>query len=459
MTQIEPDEVPFRRRARPGFLLFPHLNSITPSTCRTDKLEIMVDGEIRHEGGGHLVDTLGLMSTDDVGSPETRVLNAPSGAGRNYLHVKRRAWLFGGQLELRSAGAGIRRVCLKLTLNPTRFAEHVRRVFAPHSIGDLEQIPLPDLLRHRLEVTSAIADETLDEQDNLLGPSPWATEVTRHWPRFVAFYASSVVRLIETDFNQRSACVNAYASSPAALRLCSPSETCPSIGYIEQYVELQVDDMLSVFPVFEQAIREAGMTVDVTTRSYVEYVSGRTHSARWMSTWLREGENLKVYSKTPNRLRVEVEYHGRSTGNDAHTISALVNDDNWRGRHTFSDKISALRADATDRLTRLVHRASVPTLPSTVTPVAALKSLILELRRTKKPAQHIEAFLSELFDHGSVGGGKGSPARAVAEAMKERSLFADARIHMRGKHRRFAPIPALQQAVDALRALADEDRT
>lgn len=452
MNDVEHHAVPARRRARPGFLLFPHIGEIPQFACRTDKLEIAVDGTFTFQTPEQLSDTIGLLSGENPNRPpESRVLNAPRGRERKRLTVRKDAWLFGGYLALRSIIGSSRQVTLNLSLNPTRFAEHVRRLFAPRMIAELEQVPLADLLRNRSEIADAIAATTLDGRDNILSVSPWATVVSRDWPAFVTFYATQACRLVEEDFNRFSEWQNVQPGP--VLRFHSPAESCPSIGYAEQHVEFSVDDARSLYHHFEQGIWEAGVDVSCTDRRSYDVVTGRTRSALWTETSLTDGVTLKVYAKAQTRLRAEVEYHAASSGRRAPTIGSLVLNENWSGRHSFAEKIAGLQLDACARLLRPIGLLSENPVPSSASPTTAMVEMLLALRHPKLKADGVRAFVSELFDQGHVGGDVNSPTRNVAEAMKRRGLFEDVHIAMRHTHARFRPTPSLRQAIEALRRL------
>lgn len=457
MSDTDLEGLTVRWRARPGLLLFPRMGEIPTIACRTDKMEIAVNGAFSFDTRDQLDDTLYSLSNDNPAHRprEARVLNALGGRGRDVLRIRRKAWLFGGRLVLGPTEGRSRIATLYLSLNPTRFAEHCRRAFAPRSIDDLRNRPRPELLRSRREIVAAIGQQALDGRDNLIGRSAWISEVSRRWPEFVTFYASEVCRLVEEDFNVHSAWQNPF--DPPVLRFQSPADTAPSIGYVEQHVEFQVDDDVhAAFRVFEQGIWNAGTDVRLTEHRANERVSGRTGSARWIETWLRQGVKLKVYAKAADRLRVEVEYHGPSAGGER-SVGQLVHEDCWTGRRSFAEKIGGLQADAVRRIAILTNHVSAPPTVATAQPAGVMMDLMIEVRRLRFPIEVTRAFLAELFAQGHVGGIEGSPVRRLAEALVKKNLFEPVSIVERNPYRRYRPVPVLRLAIEMLRSLDATD--
>lgn len=452
MTNTDMEGPTVRWRARPGLLLFPFIGEIPTFACRTDKMEIAVNGAFSFDTRDQLNDTLYTLSNDNPDRPrEARVLNALGGRDRNVLRIRRQAWLFGGRLVLGPIRGRSRLATLNLSLNPTRFAEHCRRVFSPRSIDDLRAISRADLLRSRREIVAEIGRDTLDGRDNFIARSSWISEVSRRWAELVTFYASEACRLVEEDFNAHSAWQNAVA--PPVLRFQSPANTAPSIGYVEKHVEFQVDDDVhAAFRVFEQGIWNAGTDVRLTEHRADERVSGRTGSARWIETWLRQGVKLKVYVKAADRLRVEVEYHGASAGGER-SVGQLVHVDLWTGRRTFAEKIGGFQEDAVRRIAILTNHVSAPPVVATAHPAAVMMDLMLEVRRLRFPIDVIRAFLAELFAQGHVGGREGTPVRQLAQALVKKGLFEPVDIVERNTYRRFRPTAVLRSAIEALRSL------
>jgi hypothetical protein len=125
-----------------------------------------------------------------------------------------------------------------------------------------------------------------------------------------------------------------------------------------------------------------------------------------------------------------------------------------RRRHSFADKVDALRMDAAERITRLTQFVSAtPEISTGATPAEAMRDLMLELRRSRLPVGSVQAFLAVLFDQGYVGGSNGMPIRKVAEAMVRKNLFEVVSITHRSAHQQFRPTPALRQAIEAIRDL------
>jgi len=452
MSDTDMEGLTVRWRARPGLLLFPRVGAIPTIACRTDKMEIAVNGAFSFDTCDQLGDTLYTLSNDNPHRPgEARVLNALGGRGRDVLRIRRKAWLFGGRLVLGPSEGRSRIATLYLSLNPTRFAEHCRRAFSPRSIDDLRDISRAELLRSRREIVAEIGRDTLDGRDNLIGRSAWISEVSRRWAELVTVYASEACRLVEDDFNAHSAWQNPFA--PAVLRFQSPADTAPSIGYVEKHVEFQVDDDVhAAFHVFEQGIWNAGTDLRLTEHHANERVSGRTGSARWIETWLRQGVKLKVYVKAADRLRVEVEYHGASAGGER-SVGQLVHEDCWTGRRSFAEKIGGLQADAVRRIAILTNHVSAPPIAATAHPVAVMMDLMIEVRRLRFPIDVTRAFLAELFAQGHVGGIEGAPVRRCAEALVRKNLFEPVSIVERNSYRRYRPVPVLQLAIETLRSL------
>ena len=165
---------------------------------------------------------------------------------------------------------------------------------------------------------------------------------------------------------------------------------------------------------------------------------------------------LKVYAKAADRLRVEVEYHGRSAGGER-SVGQLVHEDCWTGRRSFAEKIGGLQADAVRRIAILTNHVSAPPIPATVHPAGVMMDLMIEVRRLRFPIEVTRAFLAELFAQGHVGGIEGAQVRQLAEALVRKSLFEPVSIVERNRYRRYRPVPVLRLAIEMLRSLDATD--
>lgn len=440
-----------RRRSRPGLLVFPHSTQIPLVACHIDKLEISVSGAISYENEDRMRDTLGLFSMENSNRPpDQRVLNAPRGRSRNRLSIKKNRWHCAGKLVLDPPGATSRSVTLKLSLNPTRLAEHVHRVFPGIAADEVFNLSPERLLRRDPEVTRQIGLETLDGRDNCLLSRRWIAQISRRWPDFVAFYADQACQLVADDFNTFA---NWHEHDhPPRLRLQAPSLTVPSIGYAECYVEFDTDNAQSVYAAFENAIRDGATAYRLITQPNARVTEGRHGSARWIETPLTSAINVKVYAKTATRLRVETEYDPRRIGTDR-SMGQLLDPNDWADCRTFGSRLDLLRRDAIDRMARLIHLVSETSVPRPDDVSAAIGVFIVALKRTQLRWEAVQAFLGDLFANGSAGGAPGTPIRNVAEAMVRAGLFEPVNMSERNSHRRFRPIGSLRSAIDAIRAM------
>lgn len=446
MQIVEPATLNFNRRVRPGLLpLQPLPSSIPIIACRTDKLEIAVAGAISFYNLEQLESCLYNFSGESSSRPSAdRVLNALRGTNRGQLGriqpIRQENWLFSGQLRHGRTHEGQRTVTLQLSINPTRFAEHCFRRFAPISLNDLNPILPRTLLRRDRTIAGMISALTLDGSDNYISSTPWMTYISRNWSQLVVLYTTRVCELVEYDFNSRSA--EAEGVDAPVLRLQRPSDTAPSFGYVEQHVEFEVDNAAQAYRLMERRLRAASSTYfqnDLTG-------SGREANARWVSCAITKYITAKLYAKSLSRIRLELEYHGPSSGSNR-SMDQIVRRELWNGRTRYTDRLDAIRRDALERISYMLDALGPWGDDGAVDQVLTFSELISAFCSVRARPSEITEFLQVLFNEGSVEGSTHIAMRRIAEQLYHKQFLRPMSLTARTGRKRYVPSERLRQLI------------
>lgn len=439
------------RRVRPGLL---SLNSISHPTqiiaCRTDKLEIAISGTINFYNQDQLESCLYIFSGESSSRHSVgRVLNAMRGSRGNALGrvqpIRNGNWLFSGHLKHGRTYDNQRMVSLQLTINPTRFAEHCYQRFAPSTLDDISTISAYDLLHCDPTTFTRIARCTLDGNDNYLSSNAWLTYVSRHWSSFVLLYTTRICELVEHDFNRRSE--ETEGGDAPTLRLQRPGDTSPSFGYVEQYIEFHVDDALNAYRYLERRILQASSSHFQNNM----LTTGRNGNASWVTCQITRYVTLKLYAKSSTRLRLELEYHGPSSGSNR-SLNQIVRQEHRQGFGSYVGQLDALRHDAVERLSHAL-RAIGTDLDLIATPdlSTTLANFVFELCSSRYPRCQINEFVRILFAEGSIDCSGNRGLRIIADALTRKEILRPVSLATRSSGRRYVASADLGRLIELTR--------
>lgn len=451
MPDATGDPVTYRIRAREGLLTYPYTGSIPLHACRTDKMEIRLRGTVTYQEAEQLKGRLYLMSSM-ASQANPGLLTAPSAGGWRQS-VRADVWHFIGPVTYHHFNATFCTVDFDLTINPTCFAEHCCRLFNPTTIEDLRRIPLLDLLRIDHQVAQNIRTTTLDAGDNIISSSRWLTYISQNWSSFVELYVQAISSLIERLFNGHMSDAN-DVGAPPMLHIGQPSGSSLNIGYVEQYVEFRVQDARRELGRIAERLRLAASDLSETTVPGPIH-EGRENSATWVSMRLRANLNLKCYAKEEGRIRVEVEYGGRSA--HGRSIGTLIASGRWPSWATLAAKIGAIQADGARRIDRVMNSLRPVTLNDHSGQDEAFTELVNILASGRFDDQAAWQFLKSLLSDRVVRGRRDSHMAKIGEAMVRRGIMARSTITGRTRFRCFIPHEGLLRALVGLREVPNAD--
>lgn len=291
------------------------LDSLSISNVRQDKVELSIGewtvdaidsemtGFLRYLGDREAHQRRNVHSAFQldarIGQNESRVRVAvlSSKRGRGYREM---APLFGGYLNAKrisqSEGNDRYVLSLKLSVNPTRFCVYQPTPYRTE-VGGERQLPIQPVLFATQDSTSYKGEESLDNNDNvILSPPARLNASNNFWERNFQRYLTGIVNYIDEE-------LIAYLSQGFTVR---NFEERYSLRYVENYWDIPCDDAVELvhrfLPSFSALANNSslqfypvnGVSIDQTSPS--------------LKGEFRNGEKLKIYAKTPQRIRVEVEH-------------------------------------------------------------------------------------------------------------------------------------------------------
>jgi len=191
---------------------------------------------------------------------------------------------------------------LKLSINPTRFCVYQETPYRTRSLG--RQISGSTQLFATQNRTSYKSEHSLDGNDNvILRPGAEINASHQFWEQNFRRYISE----IETYFNEELA---SYISD--GFRLLDFENTY-IVKRLENYWDIQVNDAVAFVKSLEPTF--IALSNDSSISIYSDADLFHEGSAICLRGKFRSGERLKIYAKTNNRVRIEVEHRYDSNPN------------------------------------------------------------------------------------------------------------------------------------------------
>ncbi len=215
---------------------------------------------------------------------------------------------------------------LDLTINPTRFVRH-----------QPTQRPLPQGLQEQELGLPPYGEASYDRNDNWLPQSGrlFSYAKPERWREHVFRYLT----MIETAFASEIGRVASLLLMPTPVR----SSDRYSVGFVETYWEWLSDDPLKVVHDLQRPLRAFSRRRGIARTYDCDLAREDQHDFITISVETAPGETLKIYSKTNQRIRVEVTH--RLNGSTPFQFPREVGDDGevHRSRaHVFTSKSGVL---------------------------------------------------------------------------------------------------------------------